>query len=230
MLRQDSYMDEFSNISHNTLSSVPTLDDIILEANNSIGISPTNNSGDKTRLLLSILQNRKNNMYDKETRRVLYNEKVIAGTEVKRHTQGYIIVPRDQWENISAGSHILYMGLDDKHRSGGYVKFKSEKNGKWFFQLETKPGKRMNDPGYVSFPVLFENIKILYKKIDPAASVEINMIKKDLAAKREQLDTVHKQLQIARQERIELEERLIAIEQDNIKIKSLLKRLMGGNK
>lgn len=177
-----------------------------------------------SKMLLAVLQNRKNQML--EGKRVLCTERVIPAEDIKRHTQGFIIVPRDQWENITPGSYIIYMGYDNNYRNGGYIKYKYEKNNVRYFQIETKQGRKNNDPSYISFPVSYDEIKTLFKKIDPSAIVEINLIKKDLANKRDNIEYLNKKIMEETQARKNLESKIEHLEKENKKIKTLLKMMM----
>lgn len=184
----------------------------------------TNAPNYNSKMLLAVLQNRKNQML--EGKRVLCTERVIPAEDIKRHTQGFIIVPRDQWENITPGSYIIYMGYDNNYRNGGYIKYKYEKNNIRYFQIETKQGRKTNDPSYISFPVAYDEIKTLFKKIDPSAIVEINLIKKDLANKRDNIEYLNKKMIEEIQARKNLENKIDYLEKENKKIKTLLKMLM----
>ncbi len=184
----------------------------------------TNAPNYNSKMLLAVLQNRKNQML--EGKRVLCTERVIPAEDIKRHTQGFIIVPRDQWENITPGSYIIYMGYDNNYRNGGYIKYKYEKNNIRYFQIETKQGRKSNDPSYISFPVTYDEIKTLFKKIDPSAIVEINLIKKDLANKRDNIEYLNKKIVEENQARKNLELKVDHLEKENKKIKSLLKMMM----
>ena len=77
--------------------------------------------------------------------------------------EGYVVVPREFWGRISRGEHVRYIRRGGKFCRGSFVKCVWERNGKRFFQLETKIGGSEADAGYVTFPVAFEDINCVSK-------------------------------------------------------------------
>lgn len=84
---------------------------------------------------------------------------------IQKQLEGYIVVPREFWGRISRGDHIRYIRNGGKFCRGSFVKCVWERNGKRFFQLETSIGGSESDPGYVTFPVAFEDISTVYRKV-----------------------------------------------------------------
>lgn len=80
------------------------------------------------------------------------------------------MVPREFWSRISRGDHIRYIRHGGKFCRGSFVKCVWERNGKRFFQLETSIGGSEADPGYVTFPVAFEDISTVYRKVRTGGS------------------------------------------------------------
>lgn len=85
--------------------------------------------------------------------------------DIEKQLQGYVVVPREEWNSLERTDHIRYIGKDGKYRRGSFIKCIWERNGKRFFQLETSIGGEKGDDGYVTFPVCFDDIMTLYRKI-----------------------------------------------------------------
>lgn len=111
-------------------------------------------------------------------------------------SNGYIIVTQSLWEYIPARSHVRYVkagneNIEKRFKPGGFVKnhFTNE-NGKKGLVLENKLGGKNGDAGYISFPIVFEDIEKIWKKYPYDSFIEIHLIYNSLAAKKTQLDTL----------------------------------------
>lgn len=112
-------------------------------------------------------------------------------------SDGYIKVTSSLWDYIPTGSHIRYLKRDDgsgapkskRFKPGGFVRshFVTE-DGKKMLMIENKPNGKRGDPGYVTFPVAYEDVEELWKKYDRFAFIEIHLIYVSLAQKKKQIE------------------------------------------
>lgn len=95
------------------------------------------------------------------------NRKEAIGSvqDTQKLLEGYVVVPRELWNRLSRGDHIRYIRKSGKFCRGSFIKCIWKRDGKQFFQLETSIGGREMDPGYVTFPVAFEDITTVYRKL-----------------------------------------------------------------
>ena len=84
---------------------------------------------------------------------------------IEKQLRGYVIVPNEYWHTLDRTDHIRYIGKDGQFRRGSFIKCIWERDGKKFYQLETTIGGKTGDKGYVCFPVAFEDIRPVYRKI-----------------------------------------------------------------
>lgn len=110
-------------------------------------------------------------------------------------SEGYIIVHRQLWDYIPSGSHIRYYKkstTEDRRkmfRPGGFVQSRAETpDGKKIFMLESKLGGKRGDPGYITFPIAYDDIDEIWKKYSRDAFIETHLIYGSLAQKKKQIE------------------------------------------
>lgn len=111
-------------------------------------------------------------------------------------SDGYTLIPPDMWENIPVGAHVRFVKRDkgegkplgERFKPGGFLAKHFEKDGKAMAILETKPGGKRGQPGYVSFPIVFEALEAIWKKHSDDVTVEMHLIHNSLAQKKRQID------------------------------------------
>lgn len=133
--------------------------------------------------------------------------KIYTDEEIRDATaEGYIMVFPGLWDHIPAGAHIKFLKKDkgagkprgERFKPGGFVRNHFELNGKQMIMVETKPGGSRNDKGYISFPLAYEDLEIIWKKYDKDAFIEIHLIYNSLAQKKQQIEEL-----IARVDKLE---------------------------
>jgi hypothetical protein len=121
---------------------------------------------------------------------------VYTDDEIRELTSdGYIVVIAGLWDYIPRGAHIRYQKRDDgsgKQRGvlfkpGGFVRAHIDSKGKAMI-IENKLNGKAGDPGYMSWPVAYDSIEILWKKYDYSAFVEIHLIYGSLAQKKQEVE------------------------------------------
>ena len=119
-------------------------------------------------------------------------------------SEGYIGVHPSLWDYIPAGSHVRYVKKDtakaglsreERFKPGGFIRnhFTTDQ-GKKMFMIETKPGGKTGQFGYISFPVAYEDVEELWKKYDRNAFVEIHLISMSLAQKKKQIEELNERV------------------------------------
>jgi hypothetical protein len=101
-------------------------------------------------------------------------KKIIDPEDIKKLLVGYIAVPKQNWVDIPTDSHIRYIKSDGTFIRGGFVISQNIKNGKYFMYLTNN---LYNSPNKKNWPVSFDNITTIYKKVDKNNSVEVDVIK-----------------------------------------------------
>lgn len=110
---------------------------------------------------------------------------------------GYICVHPALWDHIPNGAHIRYVKKPGpgkqlpqykRFKPGGFIKSHFESKGKKMLMIETKPGGRQGQHGYINFPIAYEDIEELWKKYDRDAFIEIHLIYSSLAQKKKQIE------------------------------------------
>jgi hypothetical protein len=91
---------------------------------------------------------------------------------IKKFIVGYAIIPKTQFDNISPGDHIRYIGIDGDFRTGGYVWFhKTSDEGLDYWMI----GQSKNAPSDISrvkhFILYWNKVKTLWKKISPESDL-----------------------------------------------------------
>jgi len=119
--------------------------------------------------------------------------------------KGYIAVLPDLWDKIPTGAHIRYTKKDtgdrlprcERFKPGGFVRNHFKTDGdKSMFTLETIPGGSYKYKGgnYFSFPVAYDDIEELWKKIDYSSFIEILLIKNSLSQKSQKIDELESRI------------------------------------
>lgn len=112
-------------------------------------------------------------------------------------SNGYISVHPALWDHIPTGAHIRYVKKDDgnkksraeRFKPGGFVRSHfSTDEGKKMLMIETRPGGARGEPGYISFPLAYEDVDELWKKYDRYSFIEIHLIYTSLAQKKKQIE------------------------------------------
>jgi hypothetical protein len=123
--------------------------------------------------------------------------KIYTDVDIQELTsEGYIIVHPGLWDHLPCGAHIRYIKRDqgenkpknERFRPGGFIRNHFITDDKKKLIIENKPGGKRNDAGYVSFPIAYDDIELLWKKYDRYSFVEIHLIHNSLAQKKYQID------------------------------------------
>lgn len=108
----------------------------------------------------------------------LYPPKVFTKEEINNKIKDYIIIEECFWKRLPKGSHIRYLRHDGKFRTGGFVKvFNKDKT---IIILETRVNGNNKTPGYMSYGVKLQDLKIIWKKLSYFNSIELTKINQDL--------------------------------------------------
>ena len=152
------------------------------------------------------------------------NAQSLTPEKIKEQLVGFVYVPREQWPNIPKGTYVKYISVDGKYHNGSYVKSIStqtigqnitgisgdELGKKPYFMLESKRFGKSDTEGYVSFPIYFNHIKMLYKQVTVSSSIEFNLIRKELSQLTETVNALQAQIK--------------ALSDENIAIRALLEK------
>jgi hypothetical protein len=112
-------------------------------------------------------------------------------------SDGYINLHQALWDYIPYGAHIRFFKRSDsenlprnkRFRPGGFIKSHFvTSEGRKMIMLETKPGGTKGEPGYISFPMGYDDIGEIWKKYDKHAFIEIHLIYSSLAQKKKQIE------------------------------------------
>lgn len=128
--------------------------------------------------------------------------------EIASMTEGYFPVSENYWESIPRGAHIRYIKFQvqgenlsegERFKTGGYVlsnpvevENPDGSKSKAFYLSTAPPGSHnyKGSPPPKSFKVRYETVQMLWKKIDPAAGIEIHLASNSIAALNEQVKTL----------------------------------------
>ena len=159
--------------------------------------SSANSSESKSTTTIATASNTNTGRYQKYVKRD-YVTNPLSQEEVIEQLKNYILVPEDQWEHMGSATHIRYIDINNCFRPGGWFQRQYVTSlGKVYFVMESKPNGYTGQPGYFSWRVLKSNIKLLYKKATGASGidpVEINLIKRELATKRDEIKGIRDEL------------------------------------
>lgn len=112
--------------------------------------------------------------------------KKMSDDDIKLYLKDSILLPKNEWDKLSVGSHISYYKNDGNFVKSGFVKAIYSNDGNNFIKYGTKLDTYYNDKYYKEFTVNTSNIKELYKKIDKSAIIEFKIINKNI------LNTINK--------------------------------------
>jgi hypothetical protein len=130
-----------------------------------------------------------------------YAGKDYTTDEIKELVSGgYFKLDLALWEYIPANSHIRYLKKPGENnlpygkrfKPGGFVRNHYSKDNKKFIFLETKIGGKRNDPGYISWPIAFDDIEIIWKKFPRDSFIEIYSINSSLLEKKTKINELEK--------------------------------------
>ena len=108
------------------------------------------------------------------------NYKKMTPDEIKEYLADSILIPKAEWLKLSVGSHISYYKNDNNFVKYGFIKAIYHNEDNDFIKYGTKLNTYHSDKYYKEFTVNINNIKELYKKIDPSAILEYQIIKKNI--------------------------------------------------
>lgn len=112
-------------------------------------------------------------------------------TDDKKRTLlvGYVVVPSDAWETIPYKSHIRYIKVDGTFVRGGFFKnLWTTQDGVHMMQLENNLNRKA--PGYTTWAVAFNNIRVLYKKVDKSNIIEVSSMYKKIEQQRTAINSL----------------------------------------
>jgi hypothetical protein len=99
---------------------------------------------------------------------------------VKSMLKGYIQVPSEKYDGVTAGDHIRFITKDGNFRTGGFIWLMrtDETKGKYWVYGQTKriPSSPEAWKNSRHFKLYWTSIGKLYKKIDPETSLMIMSI------------------------------------------------------
>lgn len=124
-----------------------------------------------------ILKNKRypsnSNRYSNKTTNKKTNKKIYTNEEIKTLLNGYIIVPKDKWDDIPNDAHIRYFKLDNTFVRGGFVVNKwSNNEGKKFIHLSNNLNKNINN--YATWPVALESTSKIFIKPNKNTNIELS--------------------------------------------------------
>lgn len=154
----------------------------------------------------------------------------LTQEDIKKDLRLYLLVPKEQWDHISKGTHLRYVGTDDKYRRGGFVINKYVRDEQKFFQLSTRKFGKPGMQGFHTWPVDFSKIKLLYKKQADASSIEISLIRRELAMKNTEIVQLREELFNASEHRYRLEALIEKQREDFNLLKGVVKKIIKDSK
>lgn len=123
---------------------------------------------------------------------------IYSEEEIRNLTSdGYIMVFPGLWDHIPKGAHIRFLKKDNgaglsrgmRFKPGGFVRnHYVTDDGKKMMIIENKPSGKSGEFGYISFPLSYEDLEIIWKKYDHDAFIEIHLIYNSLAQKKQQIE------------------------------------------
>jgi len=143
--------------------------------------------------------------------------------DVRSHLHEHILVPRDYYERLPIGSEVRYITIDGTYHSGGYLKKYRNDNATVEICIENKrTGPSRNRTVWW---VKLSQVKLLFKRINPSAVIEIQLIRRELAKKTQDLDEIRNELVIESEKRDDLETKFNFIVEQVKKQRLLIKEL-----
>jgi hypothetical protein len=132
--------------------------------------------------------------------------KVYTDENIQSLLSGYMLVNNTFWDYIPAKSHIRYIKKDsgdnlpknERFKLGGFVKNHFMSNGKKILAIENIPGggRYNNNREYITYPLPYDDIEVLWKKIDCGSFIEIHLVNNSLAQKTEQIKELERRIKV----------------------------------
>lgn len=154
--------------------------------------------------------------------------KELTQDEINDFLKNSILIPKDQWNTLPVNSYISYYKEDGKFVKGGYIKLIfSKKDPKTdsendYLIYGTKLDKYNNDKYYKEFTINLSNIKDIYKKIDPSAIIEYQIIKNNIT---KLINTTNIKLEEVINKMLNIEKKISKLEENHYKTLKLIKNL-----
>lgn len=149
--------------------------------------------------------------------------KVLTLEDVRSQLNEYVMIPKEYYERIPIGSVVRYITTDDMYHSGGYIKKMRHIEQSLEICFENKrtgPAR-----GRTIWWVKASQIKLLFKQTHSNMSIEIQLIRRDLAKKTQDLDEIRNELIQESNKRFELENKFDFIVEQIKKHRLLIKEL-----
>lgn len=108
--------------------------------------------------------------------KITYPKKIYTEEEIKEKLEGYIKVPRSQYQNLRHNNHIRYFKIDGSFNGGGFVNMpfvEGKKEDKGYMQLKSN---LFNSKKGLVWMVDYDNVKELYVQTSP----DLKFFKKEL--------------------------------------------------
>ena len=154
--------------------------------------------------------------------------KELTQDEINDFLKNSILIPKDQWNTLPVNSFISYYKEDGKFVKGGYIKLIfSKKDPKTdsdndYLIYGTKIDKYNNDKYYKEFTINLSNIKDIYKKIDPSAIIEYQIIKNNIS---KMISVTNTKIEEVMTKIMSMEKKIIKLEENHYKTLKLIKNL-----
>jgi hypothetical protein len=106
---------------------------------------------------------------------------------IKESLGGYAVIPPSEYEHISPGDHIRYIGIDGNFRTGGYVWFKKvSEDGSPYWMIGQSKNPPRNFSDVMHFILYWHKIKKLWKKL----AVEADLLRKSIDLKQHYINDI----------------------------------------
>ena len=158
----------------------------------------------------------------KAEKKSAYKSKQLSDEEIAEYLKGSILVPKTQWKDLYDNSNISYIKNDGGFIKSGFIKLIYNKDDEDYIRYGSKLDRYNNDKYYKEFTVKFSNIKELYKKIDNSAIMEYKLIKENI--KNTLLSFTDELIRLDGKVN-EINEKLVKLDENHIKIVKLIKKL-----
>lgn len=125
---------------------------------------------------------------------------VLRGVEeIQDMLADYFPVERDMWNKVPAGNQIRYVKVgpgprESRFKGGGFVKSRYMKENKDYFLVENFPYGKVGDHGYIMFTLDVSTVEELWKKIAPAAFIEVKLLVASLDKSNAQVAELNKKV------------------------------------
>lgn len=156
--------------------------------------------------------------------------KTLTREDIKTQLTGYVTVDELLWPTITRGSHVRYIDTDRKYHTGGYIKFINPADQT--FTLETSRfGKFSPKNNYHPWILQWHRVRALFKRISPAAKVEITLVRRELSQKDHEIMMLRKRIESIEQVKImSNEDKIMELAKQLGKQKQLIRNLIDNQK